>query len=115
MSLRKTFKDHVSKSAFKKIDGELRLVGKFGQISILDNVFDIWFVSTPPLTSKKLTALLKKLPEELSYTRLDGEAYVQTPDLQVVLKLLPLCGIKRKRKVSDIDRKRLAKQLRRKQ
>lgn len=111
MNFKETFKDYVSSSAFKTIDGEKRLVGKFGQISILENIFDIWFVSNPPLTPRKLSAMLKKIPENITFTRLDDEAYLQTNDLKVVLKLLPICDIRRKKKLSDTDKKRLIKQL----
>ena len=111
MNIREIFKNHVSFSAFQKIDGEIRIIGKFGQVSMIDDVFDIWFVSNPPLTNRKLSALLKNIPKELSYTRLDTEAIIQTPDLHVVLKLLPICGIKRKKRLSEIDKTRLTIQL----
>ncbi len=111
MKIKNILKDQVSSGSFKKIDGEIRVVGKFGQISLVDNIFDIWFVSKPPLTPRKLSALLKNIPETVHFTRLDSEAYIQTPDLSVVLKLLPICGIRRKKKISDESKKRLIKQL----
>lgn len=113
MSLKSIFKDHVSSSAFKRIDGELRVIGKFGQISMIDNVFDIWLVGESPLSERKLSALLKKTPQNVNFRRLDGEAYVQTTDLSIVLKLLPVCRIRRRKKLSEKEQKRLAKQFKR--
>ena len=111
MKLKNIFKAHVSSGSFTKIDGELRIVGKFGQISMIDDVFDIWFVSEPHLTENKLTALLKNIPENVSFTRLDPEAHIQTSDLALVLKLLPVCGIRRRKYISPEDKKKLIKRL----
>lgn len=112
INIKSIFKDHVSSSAFKKIDDEIRIIGKFGQISLLDDIFDIWFVSNPPLSTRKLSALLAKIPQNITFTRLDTEAYIQTQDFNAVLKLLPICSIRRRKKLSEIEKKRLTNQLR---
>ena len=111
MNIRKIFKSHVSSGSFKNIDGEIRIVGKFGQVSLINDVFDIWLVSEPPLTPRKLSALLTSIPKEVSFTRLDTEAYIQTSDISTVLKLLPICGIRRKKEISKETRERLIRQL----
>lgn len=113
MNIRQLFSEHISSSAFKKFDGELRVVGKYGYISILDNkVFDIYFGADNPLSEKKLSFILKNIPQELGYTRLNGEAYTQTKDFETVLKLLPLCKVKRKRKLSNATKKILIQRIR---
>lgn len=114
MNLRTLFKDHVSSGAFKKIDGELRIVGKWGQISLTSDCFDIWIIQPDlqPLSNRKLTAMEKMLPIELGLTRLTGEGYVQTKDIALVLKTLPVLGIKRKRKLPPEAIEKLRKQLR---
>jgi len=106
MNLKADFKDH-SKGAFRFIDGELRLVGKFGQISMLDDLYDIWLVSNPPMSKRQLTYLLRKAPVEADFTVLDGEAYTQTRDLSLVRELALLCGIHKKRKVTQETLNRL--------
>ena len=111
MNIRKIFRDHVASSAFQRIDGETVLVGNFGRISIIDELFDIWFVSNPPLTSNKITFMLKKVPEEIHFKRTTHEAYAQVSELSVVLNLLSLCGIKAKRKTSKEEKLKLLQRL----
>ena len=77
MSLRRLFENEVSSSAFQVIDGELRIIGKFAQISILDNgLFDIWLVAPglEPLSTRKLNSIMKMFPQEAKFTVLTGEA-----------------------------------------
>lgn len=111
MKIKEIFKEYVSSGAFKHIDDEIRLVGKYGQVSLIEDVFDIWFVSELPLTQRKLSALLKKIPENVGFTRLDTEAYIQTSDISVVLKLLPICGIRRKKRNSKQTKTKLIKRM----
>ena len=111
INLKSIFKDHVSSGAFKKVDGELRIIGKFGQVSMNDDVFDIWYCKEPPLSERKLTAMLKYVPQEIGFTRLDGEAIIQSKDLSVPLNLLSTLKINRRRKLSEKEKTRLAEQL----
>jgi len=103
MKLKDIFRDHVSSGSFKKIDGEIRLVGKFGQVSLIDDVFDIWIImpNFTPLSTAILNNLVKKMPQELEFTRLNGEAYTNTRDKSLVLKTFFPLGIKAKRKLSQ--------------
>ncbi len=115
-SLRNIFRNDISSSAFHVIDGETRIVGKFAQIALLDNGgFDIWLVGLElePLSTRKLNAIIKKFPEEASFTVLTGEAYTQVTDKQLVHKSLSLLGIKKKKKVSPELREKLLSRLRR--
>ena len=116
------FKQDFSSSAFKTIDGERRIVGKFCEITVLDDgTLDIWIVrpDREPISNQKLTWLIKGievLPAFLSgkkatIQRLTGEAYLQTTDRSLVREVALLCGVKRKRCVSEPTRKRLCEQL----
>ena len=114
INLRELFKDRVSSSAFQVVDGELRIIGKFGQLSTIGDKFDIWFIGpgTDPLGAHKMTAIAKKLPENAGLVRLDGEAYYQTRDIRLVDKTLPLLGVKKKRRYSDEYKEKLRERLR---
>ena len=110
MNLRKIFESEVSSSAFQVVDGETRLVGKFAQISLMENgLFDIWLVGPglQPLSTRKLNSILKMFPQEAKFTVLTGEAYTQVQDKDVVLKSLSLLGIRKKRKLSPEAREKL--------
>jgi len=98
------FKDLVSSGAFKTIDGEMRIIGKFGQISMIDDVIDCWLVTDPPMSKRKLGAALKKSPLGASFRVLDGEAYYQTTDKSLIPELITLAGIRKKRILSDKQR-----------
>jgi len=102
LNLKDLFRNEVSSSAFKIIDGEKRIIGKYGQISIVDNLFDIWIIGPDltPLNNHRITAILKKMPVNTPVQRLTGECYVQTPDIELVREILPLLGIKKRRKYS---------------
>lgn len=99
---RELFSPHVSSGAIRKIDGATRVIGKFGQIEMLDDIFDIWLVKPDlsPLTEHKITAIIKKCPLELGFTRLTGEAYAQTPDFNTALGCLVALGIRKRKQVS---------------
>lgn len=44
MSLRDTFHDDFTSTAFQTVDGEQRIIGKNADIEIVDGMFDIWIV-----------------------------------------------------------------------
>ena len=104
MNLKETFKNDVSSGSFKIVDSEKRLVGKWGQISIIDDVFDIWLIKPDltPLTERKLTVIQKILPDNPPLIRLTGEAYFQTKNEELVRKCIPFLGI-RKRKQQSLE------------
>jgi hypothetical protein len=113
------FKQDFAGTAFKTIDGDRRIFGKFGEVTILDDgIFDIWIIppSREPIGTRRLNNLEKafyrlKGREQARYVRLDGEAYIQATDRSLVREVALLCGVKRKRRVSESTRERLCKRL----
>jgi len=111
------FKQDFSRSAFKTIDGSRRVVGKWCEIEALtsDNngpdVFDIWIVrpDREPIGTRKLNNIIRAIEALPEYSavnrpiieRLDGEAYLQTPDRALVREVAFLCGVKRKKRYSE--------------
>ena len=113
-SLREIFGNEISSSAFQVIDGETCVVGKFAQIALMENgLFDIWLVGPEleSLSTRKLNIIVKKFPQEATFTVLTGEAYTQVQDKDLVPKSLSLLGIKKKRKLSPETREKLIRQL----
>ena len=107
--LRRTFENQVSKSAFRQVDDELRICGKFAEITILDTGgVDVWIISPDrhPLGTKKLNnicrTVLDSLPE-VEIHKLDGEAWFQTENLPE--SLFKVLGVKQRRRYSDEQKK----------
>ena len=103
--LRRTFDGILSKLAFKEVDGELRVCGKFAEVSVLDTGgLDVWIVKPDrnPMGTGKLNNIcrdvLASIPEA-QIQRLDGEAWFQTEVLPESL-FKPL-GIRQKRRYSE--------------
>lgn len=116
MSLRRLFENEVSSSAFQKIDDELKIIGKFAQIALLDDgQLDIWLVrpGLKPIRARKLSSIIKMFPQEAKFTVLTGEAYTQVSDKNIVIERLSLLGIRKKRKLSQETKEKLILQLRR--
>lgn len=114
--LRRTFENRVAKSAFKRIDDELRVVGKFAQITVLDTgELDVWIrsVDLTPLGTRKLnnicSAVFLELPEA-QIKRLDAESWFQTEHLPD--SLFKVLGVRRKAVYSEEHKKALAERLR---
>ena len=113
--LRRTFENRVSRSAFKKVDDELRVIGKFAQITILDTGgIDVW-IRTPdlvPMGTRKLnnicTAVSTALPEA-QIQILDGEAWFQTEYLPD--SLFKVLGVRRKAVLTEEHKKAMAERL----
>jgi hypothetical protein len=118
MSLRKIFGNDVSSSAFKSIDGELNIVGKWCRIALEDNgVFDVWICNTADLNSglvqKKVRNIVSRLNSQARspFHELNGEAWGKVRGKEIILENLSVLGIKKKRRISDEQRKRIAEQL----
>lgn len=109
MNLRDLFKDIYSKSAFREIDGELRLIGKFGQVSKVGELWDIWFICTNHRINDVSRKFVLKYGDNEPLIKLTGEAWIQTKDDEKVIFLADLCGIRKKRQISDAERQRLQK------
>jgi len=107
-----TAREWYSKTAYRVIDGEPALVGKFGRITQLDNGdFDVWFVGPDlsPLGSRKLTVIAQNLPLDWQLIRLTGEGIVQGRGAAFLHEAASLCGVRKKRRVSQKERDRLAR------
>ena len=113
MSLKKLFGDCVSSSAFQVIDGEPRIIGKFVQISLIDDEIDIWFVrpNFEPIGERKLSNLIKTIPHKLPVHRLNGEAWCQLKEPALIRELLLLWGIRKRKVISESEKKRLSNQM----
>ena len=109
MNLREIFKNDVSKSAFKVVDGVTRIIGKNGEIEIIDDIFDIYFVGPDrtPLHGLTLSTIRKKLPLGATLIELTGEAYLRTTSEELARLCLPLLKVKKKRQLSDTEKDRL--------
>ena len=118
MSLRKIFGNDVSSVAFKVIDGELNIIGKWCRITLEDNGgFDVWICNTADiqkgLGAQKVRNVISRLnsPAGSPFHELTGEAWGEVKDKEIILKNLPLLGIRKKRRVSDEQRKQMSEQL----
>ena len=116
MSLRKTFDQHFARSAFRFIDDELRIIGKFGEIALNDDgSFDVWMVmpGRSPIGTRKLTnlcAFVQNLSREADIHRLTGEAWFTTKEPALVREIAPLLGIFKRRTYSEEVLKRMREQ-----
>ena len=109
MNIREIFKDDFSKSAFANIDGETRIIGKYGQLSIVDGLFDLWFVGKDLkyLSTKRINAIKAVIGDDLNV--LKGEAWVQTKDEFKARYWAKFLGIRAKRKTTQAMLAKLAK------
>lgn len=110
MNIREVFKYDVSKSAFKIVDDVTRIIGKRGEIEIIDNEFDIYFVGPgrTPLHGLTLSTIRKKLLLKAVLTELNGEAYLRTKDYNLAVFCLDLLKVRKRRKVTEESRRQLA-------
>lgn len=118
MNLREIFGNDVSSSAFQMIDTELNIVGKWCRITQdSELVFDVWICNHADLNSglgqRKVRNIISRLnsPAGSPFHELTGEAWGKVRDKEIILENLPVLGIKKKRRVSDEQRKSMALQL----
>lgn len=107
--LKAEFGRDFASSAFQVVDGEPRIVGKFGNIALINGMYDIWLVQPDlePLTEHKLTAMSKKWPAGEGFLRLSGEGMAQTPSSETIRQISPILGVKKRRKLSPESRAKL--------
>lgn len=125
LNLRRIFGGEVSKSAFRNIDGEWNLVGKFCRIiedsektKNNDAIFDVWICNHADLSkglgTKKLGNIIRSLKLYCSepFHELSGESYVKVQGTESIIRNLRSLGIRAKRKLTpeqaESIRKRLA-------
>lgn len=115
--VKSSLQDIVAGSVWHFDDGEpaaYLAVGRFGEISSMDGqTFDVWIVSRDrsPIGARKLSNLLEHVPPGIPVRRLDGEAWLQTEDTELVRRLAPVLGIKRRRHISEEQRVAMAARL----
>lgn len=113
MTLKQDFINDFSISAFKTIDGEQVIQGKYGIIT-QDDMYDAWFFGD--LSSRKVTNLEKAVRDlnhtvEGTLTRVTGEMWVRGRGKEFVREIAPYVGVKRKRRISSKTRQENIKRL----
>jgi len=110
MNLRQLF-PNVSNLAFKTVDDQPCIVGKFAEISIIegDGCMDVWLITPDrqPIGTRKLNNLCNEAVAqypEANIARLDGEAHYKCSEIPE--KLLRSFGIRIKRKMSEEQRQK---------
>jgi hypothetical protein len=118
MTLREIFGNDISSTAFKLIDGESTIVGKWCRLTLDDDgVFDVWICNPDDLYSglgvRKVRNIISRLnsPAGSPFHELTGEAWGKVRDKEIILQSLHLLGIRKRRRVSDERRKSMALQL----
>lgn len=118
MGLREIFRNDVSSSAFKLIDGELTIVGKWCRLTLDDDgAFDVWICNPDDLYSglgvRKVRSVISRLnsPAGSPFHELTGEGWGKVRGKELILQNLALLGIKKKRRVSDEQRLALISRL----
>ena len=127
IDLIKTFPT-VSPSAIKKIDDEYEIVGKFCRIIMFDDwQIDLWLCNpanmSKGLSKRKLNSLVSalevpvestfrdKVTKSISFSVLEGEAWVNLDLPDLILNNLKLLGIRKKRELNSIQKQSLVERL----
>ena len=127
IDLIKTFPT-VSPSAIKKIDDEYEIVGKFCRIIMFDDwQIDLWLCNpanmSKGLSKRKLNNLVSalevpvestfrdKVTKPISFSVLEGEAWINLDLPDLILKNLKLLGIRKKRELTSIQKQSLVERL----
>ena len=108
------FKNDFASSAFKVIDGDSAIVGKYGRIIQLENgVFDCWFVgpNLAPLGARRLASFRGNLAQEGTFREITGEVWVQGHGRDFVLRCALLARVRQKKRISAETVQRLVGQL----
>ena len=112
------FQGEISKTAIIQKDGAWRIVGKWCEIERVGNLWDIFICNpgdmTKGLGQRKVNNIIDRLkipPTNGTFRILNGEAYTQVQDINLILQNLSLLGIRRKRRLSEKTRQALRKQL----
>lgn len=104
-------RNDFASSAFRTIDDDSAIIGKFGRIIQLDDgTFDCWFVgpNLAPLGARRIASIRRNLSKEGTFHELTGEAWIQGRGREFVLRCAPLLGIRRKKRVSESTVRHLA-------
>jgi len=105
MSFRSDFA--VPKKAFRVVDNDLQIVGKYGRIIELEpEYYDVWFVGPglAPLSGRRIGSIRRKLGPQRTLTELTGEAYTQVRGRESLVQILPIIKAGKRRVVTEKDR-----------
>ena len=125
--LLKTFPT-VSPSVIKKIDDEYEIVGKFCRIIMFDDwQIDLWLCNpanmSKGLSKRKLNNLVSalevpvestfrdKVTKSISFSVLEGEAWINLDLPDLILNNLKLLGIRKKRELTATQKQALVERL----
>ena len=125
--LLKTFPT-VAPSAIKKIGDEYEIVGKFCRVIMFDDgTIDLWLCNPTDmfngLSKRKLNSLVyalevpvestfnDKVTKPISFSVLDGEAWINLALPDLILENLKLLGIRKKRELTLIQKQSLVERL----
>ena len=118
----------VSPSVIKKIDDEYEIVGKFCRIIMFDDgQIDLWLCNpanmSKGLSKRKLNNLVSalevpvestfraKVTKSISFSVLEGEAWINLDLPDLILNNLKLLGIRKKRELTYIQKQSLVERL----
>ncbi len=114
----------VSPSVIKKIDDEYEIVGKYCRIIMFDDwQIDLWLCNPTNmdkgLSKRKLNSLISalevpvestfrdKVTKPISFSVLEGEAWINLDLPDLILNNLKLLGIREKRELTSIQKQAL--------
>ena len=118
----------VSPSVIKKIDDEYEIVGKYCRIIMFDDwQIDLWLCNPANmdkgLSKRKLNSLVSalevpvestfsdKVTKSISFSVLEGEAWINLDLPDLILNNLKLLGIRKKRELTSIQKQSLVERL----
>jgi len=118
----------VSPSVIKKIDDEYEIVGKYCRIIMFDDwQIDLWLCNpanmVKGLSKRKLNSLVSalevpvestfsdKVTKPISFSVLEGEAWINLDLPDLILNNLKLLGIREKRELTAIQKQLLVERL----
>jgi len=113
-----SFDGKISKSVIQNIDGDWQIVGKYCCISWLGKSWDVFLCNSAcflaGLDQRKVKNIIRNLESSninRDFTVLDGEAFSQDVQKEVILKYLSLLGIRRARTLTPKQRATLSKRM----
>lgn len=98
-------KGRISITAIQEYSDEYVIYGKFGMVSWLDGVWDIWITGVhhgKELSQRKVNSLARRINErvKVDFQELTGESCGNVPDAEGAYISAVLLGARRKRKSS---------------
>ncbi len=113
------FEGRISKTAIRQVDDEWRVVGKFCYVTKDEtgDTWDIWICSPSNLVAglgrRKVRNIISRLESCTGehFHELTGEAWGKVRGTEIILQNLDHLGIRKKRQISEEQRRKLAERL----